>query len=224
MDPSPRTLFALGVALALLLGGCGGGHSGDQTGAAGGERGPWFRSERSPTSIADTQEEVTAYRVGERGTVSCGTGTYGARLKARSETLSMHLAYRDCQSNGGTARVDTAGCVYVLKAAAPEEAAPARISCPDREKIEISLPGGCRLEIGSQTPRGGVAYASTGKGRKRSFDANAELTGVTYETSAASGCAAVGNGRDAAISFGIELYGSEVRPGGDGDRVGLWVE
>ncbi len=216
-----RPLLALAFSVVLLAAGCGGG-SGAATGESGGAPGPWFRSERPPTAITDTQEEATAYKLGARDMIACRVATYEASLRSKSERLPLHLRFRGCRSAEGTVRIDTGGCTYILEASPRGQQTPISISCPEGESIAISLAGGCTLELGSQTPQGGVAYTTTGRGAKRSFDANAEVSAVSYETVGGAGCDSVGTGRDIAISFGIELYGFEDRPGGA--PVGLWVE
>jgi hypothetical protein len=213
-------VLALCLVLALVAGGCGGG-SGDPEGGKPAGNGPWFRSERPPTSMSDTQGEATALWLGKTGAVECGKAIYTALLRGKAERLLMHVAFSECEIGGEAVGVDTAGCAYVFEAAPRGKQTPVPISCRDGGSIDISLPTGCTLEVGSQTPKGGSSYSSTGRGSSRTFDALGELSGVAYESSGGSGCEGVGNGKDISISYGIEMYGTEQ---GSTSQAGLWIE
>lgn len=141
--------------------------------------------------------------------------------------------YSECEAFGGAATVTTTECHYRLVATTNESSLGAsEIKCSGTKKITVEA-AGCKLEIGSQTPTGGVNYENNKTGSTNEWDIKAKsaVTGISFNTNGAFACTLAGipkEGKEGTYSGEVTIKGFEDEEPSitgtyhEGSQLGIW--
>jgi hypothetical protein len=183
-----------------------------------------FHASRPHVVFSDEQQEPIVFGATSLGNVDCRAARFGASLAQRTaKRLVMGIDYVGCSLGGRKVAFATGGCGLWLSPGLPQ-LQPARIACRrGAPEMRIWIAGLCTLRIGSQVPRGGVAYTDTGTSRGRSFDANIGLDDIAYRRSGGLGCLFAGDGTGGSLDYGIEFHGQVTSAAGKREAAAVWV-
>jgi hypothetical protein len=171
-----------------------------------------YRSSASPTALSGTEVATSRFHFPGAGTWECtGFNLTGTKVGTANSTLELHPSLSGCVAFGFAATHSiTTGCNFHFGTPAKNSAG-LEIVCTGTNKIKITPTffgaSVCSLEIGSQTPSGGVDLTNNvGKG---DFLITWTLTGISH--SAGCGASAGADGE----------YTGSVTEVGSND---IWVE
>jgi hypothetical protein len=173
--------------------------------------------------VTITQKEHEDKKI--EGTFTHTNATGVKTLTSTGTTLTTTLS--GCTISGIEATVTTTGCHVRLTAETNGGMAPLHTECDTGKKVIISG-GGCTVEIGSQSPGGGVVYTETEGGE--ALNAETHVTGVSY-TATGFACALLGiksgsTGETSVTFLGLKGYEDKTKtPTGtydEGKQVGIW--
>lgn len=148
--------------------------------------GEQFHSESSTTYFTGENDTGRATTKGPQtfsvtgNTVSCEMVLFRGESNAKTvNSLTLQAEYEECGSAfPPSTEFKMNGCDYVFDASTTTTTGKVHIVCPEGKKIEV-ISTGCTLEIGTQTPEGGVTYVNeTPAGGKNHITFEIALTGI----------------------------------------------
>jgi hypothetical protein len=182
-----------------------------------------FKSEAATTFIQGKQSTENVFTVNSR-TVKCT----GAEFTGKQEGTSVvnlngiHPTYTGCTAFGLESTVTTTGCNYDFTASSATAGA-VKVNCEAGKNIVVNAAGVCIVEIGTQTPAGGVDYTNQGSGTSRSVLVTSTAKEITATvTGPLLTCGTNGVRTNGTYTGTVSTKG--YKNAGFTEQVGVWVE
>jgi len=181
-----------------------------------------LHSEAEHTSLTGSQSTTNVYTFGILlGSVECEVATFDGTVTTKEVTeITLKPAYSKCTGVKREVTTHMNGCAYVITFGEEASSGKLDIECPSGEVIETTVdafPGGCTIEIGSQSPGGSVDVKGEGSGKTRDLVLTWTIEGIKYTRST---CEAGGEGTNGALTGSVTVKGENK----SAEQVGIWVE
>lgn len=165
------------------------------------------------------------YEIGEGFKLECsGEKLNGTQKSSSPASITVEPTHEECSSGGTPVTVDNEGCRYFVDGATDATGhAQMHVECESGSKTRITLTG-CTVEIGEQTPAGGVHYTKSGSGKNREIYTQVTTSNIKYSLVGFLCGAIGGNGSDLSMRGTYTMAAYKDNGGKEGERIGLYTE
>jgi len=170
--------------------------------------------------------EAIKYEIGEGGfTLECSVEKLNGTQKSSSPaSITVEPTHEGCNAGGTPVTVDNEGCRYFVDGATDANGhAQMHVECEAGSKTRITLTG-CTIEIGEQTPGGGVHYTKSGSGKNREIFMQVTTSNIKYSLIGLLCGAIGGTGNDLSMRGTYTMAAYKDNGGKEGERIGLYTE
>ena len=169
-----------------------------------------FEAKSSPYIVTGEQRasEPIVWEIGkEHLPLECSVNMFNHTETANpTQSLTVEPTHEKCNFNGTPVTVDTAGCRYTFTGETDEVGhSPIHVECNAGTSIRVTV-SGCTIEVGEQTPKGGVHYTNTPE--SGDFDAKVTAENIKYTLTGLACTLIGGNGSDLMMhgSYTVQAY------------------